>query len=146
MPARTLRLIKENVKTSARNQMMDITSRIAKYIMQNNVLEGFVNVFIPHTTAGITIQENADPDVQHDLLAKLEALVPHKESYYKHAEGNSDSHLKASMMGSSVTVQVENGRLQLGRWQGIYLMEFDGPRDREVWIRVVDLGNISGMN
>jgi len=141
MAVKTLRLIRDTIKTSARSQMVDVTAQVAECLRQNSVLTGFVNVFVPHTTAGITIQENADPDVQHDLLAKLAVLVPHKESFYRHAEGNSDSHLKASMMGSSVTVQVEDGRLQLGKWQGIYLMEFDGPREREVWIRVVDLGN-----
>jgi len=133
-------LIREEVKTSGRSQMVDITAMVAKLVRQKNMPTGFVNVFIPHTTAGITIQENADPNVQHDLLAKLEAMVPKQESYYKHAEGNSDSHLKASMMGSSVTVQIESGKLQLGQWQGIYLMEFDGPRTREVWVRLSDLG------
>lgn len=132
-------LIREEVKTTARSQMVDITQLVAKLVRQKNFAAGFVNVFVPHTTAGITIQENADPDVQHDLLAKLESLIPKNESYYKHAEGNSDSHLKASMMGSSITVQVEGGKLQLGQWQGIYLMEFDGPRTREVWIRLNDM-------
>jgi secondary thiamine-phosphate synthase enzyme len=133
-------LVRENIKTANRSQMVDITKMIAKIIRQKNMIRGYVNIFIPHTTAGITIQENADPDVQHDILAKLDAMIPKQESFYKHGEGNSDSHLKASMMGSSVTVHIEGGQLQLGQWQGIYFMEFDGPRNREVWIRLNDMG------
>ena len=89
-------------------------------------------------TAALTVNENADPDVQHDLLAKLDALVPQHESYYRHAEGNSAAHLKSSLMGFSVTVPVRNGRLHLGTWQGIYLCEFDGPRTRRVVVTFVE--------
>ena len=97
---------------------------------------GSVAVFVPHTTAGITINENADPDVVHDLLAQLDAMVPWRQPFYRHGEGNSAAHVKASMMGSSVTVFLQAGRLCLGQWQGIWFCEFDGPRMREVWVRV----------
>ncbi len=123
------------VRTTLRSQMLDITDEVARHCV--GVADGYAIVFVPHTTAGITIQENADPDVQHDLLKKLDALVPKEEAYYRHAEGNSDSHLKTAMVGNSVTVLIENGRLVLGRWQGIYLCEFDGPRTREAVVKVV---------
>lgn len=113
---------------------MDITDRIREVVAARGMAAGTVTVFVPHTTAGVTINENADPDVCHDLLEKLAHLVPHRESYYRHVEGNSDAHLKASLMGSSVRVIVKDGRLQLGTWQSIYFAEFDGPRHREVWI------------
>ena len=122
------------VQTRARSQMVDVTRQVAA-LCEPAIASGFVIVYVPHTTAGVTIQENADPDVQHDLLAKLDALVPHREAYYRHGEGNSDSHLKTAMVGNSVTVLVEDGRLVLGRWQGIYLCEFDGPRRREVIVK-----------
>ena len=95
--------------------------------------DGVVTVFVPHTTAGITINENADPDVQADMAAALDRAVPWSAGY-RHSEGNAAAHVKASMMGSSVRVIVQDGRLQLGTWQGIYFCEFDGPRSREVWI------------
>jgi secondary thiamine-phosphate synthase enzyme len=124
------------VPTQARSQMVDITRLVRKAAVPA-LSSGFVIVYVPHTTAGVTIQENADPDVQHDLLRKLDELVPKHEAYYRHAEGNSDSHLKTAMVGNSVTVLVENGQLVLGRWQGIYLCEFDGPREREVVVKRV---------
>lgn len=132
------RIIKESIQTASRSQMVEITDRVQKLLRQKQMMSGQVIIYIPHTTAAATIQENADPDVQHDLLAKLEKLVPKEESYYRHAEGNSDSHLKAAMLGNSVTVLVEGGKLQLGQWQGVYFVEFDGPREREVWIRLED--------
>jgi secondary thiamine-phosphate synthase enzyme len=134
-----LSIIHETVNTAARSQMVDITDRVAKAVQQRAVKDGFVIVFVPHTTAACTIQENADPDVQSDLLAKFEQLVPQMETYYQHDEGNSDAHVKTSMVGNSVTVLIENGRLVLGRWQGIYLVEFDGPRERRVNIKLVNL-------
>ena len=97
-------------------------------------------VYVPHTTAAVTINENADPDVKSDLLAKLSSLVPKNETYYRHGEGNSDSHLKAAMVGHTVTVLVEAGRLVLGRWQGVYFCEFDGPRQRELIIKALKFG------
>ena len=138
---RSIPIIHETVNTAARNQMLDITARIASLVQQRGMKDGYTIVFVPHTTAACTIQENADPDVQHDLLIKLEQLVPHIETYYQHDEGNSDSHVKTAMVGNSVTVLIENGRLVLGRWQAIYLMEFDGPRERRVMVKLVDLGD-----
>jgi secondary thiamine-phosphate synthase enzyme len=117
--------------------MVDITDAVQKFVSESGDLDGMAVVYVPHTTAGVTINENADPDVQHDLLAKLEQLIPQRQSYYRHAEGNSDSHLKASMMGSSAIILIDQGQLVLGRWQGIYLCEFDGPRTRQVIIKIL---------
>lgn len=121
------------VRTRSRSQMVEITEEVERAL--GDLQSGYVIVYVPHTTAGVTIQENADPDVQHDLLRKLDELVPKHEPYYRHAEGNSDSHLKTAMVGNSVTVLVDGGRLTLGQWQGIYLCEFDGPRSRQVLVR-----------
>ena len=131
----SLRLQTLTVDTTARNEMIDVTDRLRQVARSNQLLEGMLIVYVPHTTAAVTINENADPDVKSDLLAKLSALVPQRESYYQHAEGNSDSHLKAAMLGHSVTVLVEAGRLVLGRWQGVYFCEFDGPRRREMMVK-----------
>ncbi len=122
------------VKTTSRNQMVDITRRV-EAVVGGGFFDGFVIVYVPHTTAGITIQENADPDVQHDLLRKLATLVPKDEDYYQHNEGNSDSHVKTAMVGNNVQVIVEQSRLTLGQWQGVYLCEFDGPRERTVIVQ-----------
>ena len=138
---RSIPIIHETVNTAARNQMIDITTRLAGLVQQRGVKDGQLIVYVPHTTAACTIQENADPDVQGDLLAKLQNLVPHMEAYYQHDEGNSDAHVKTALVGNSVTVLIENGKLMLGRWQGIYLMEFDGPRERRVMVKIIDLGS-----
>lgn len=122
------------VVTHARCELVDITRQVQAVVRGQGMADGTVTVFVPHTTAGVTINENADPDVRQDLLEKLARLVPPGESFYRHGEGNSDAHLKASLMGASVRVLVMGGRLQLGTWQSIYLAEFDGPRSREVWI------------
>lgn len=124
------------VKTQQRHQMIDITHTIAQLVSEHGEKSGSVVAFVPHTTAGITINENADPDVVHDILLTLEALVPHRRSGYRHGEGNSDAHVKAGMMGSSVTVFYEQGNLQLGVWQGIYFCEFDGPRTRKLFVQI----------
>ena len=124
------------VKTQQRDQMIDITDRVQRLVTEAGVGDGQVIVYVPHTTAGVTINENADPDVVHDMLHQLDVMVPWRQPFYQHGEGNSASHVKASMMGSSVTVLVEGGRLQLGTWQGIWFCEFDGPRTRNVWVRV----------
>lgn len=124
------------VPTSQRDQFVEITDRVQELVTRADVKSGMVTVFVPHTTAGVTINENADPDVVHDMLLTLRRLVPKDADGYRHGEGNSDSHVKASMMGSSCQVLVENGRLALGTWQGIYLCEFDGPRRRSVWVRM----------
>jgi secondary thiamine-phosphate synthase enzyme len=134
---RTLRL-----STSSRSEMVDVTSMIKK-VLPAGFVSGFVIVYVPHTTAGVTINENADPDVKSDMLRKLETLVPKNESYYQHSEGNSDSHVKTALVGNSVLVLVENGRMVLGQWQGIYFCEFDGPRQREFHVRPVDLAGPS---
>lgn len=135
-----LPLIKQKVRTTARNEMVEVTDKLRQAAASKNMIEGMLIVYVPHTTAAVTINENADPDVKHDMLAKLEALVPKQEPYYQHGEGNSDSHVKAAMVGHSVTVLVEAGRLVLGRWQGVYFCEFDGPRERELLIKVVKFG------
>lgn len=116
---------------------MDVTAHVQDAVRQAGVRSGCVVCYVPHTTAGVTIQENADPDVAHDLLWKLEQLVPHRESGYQHGEGNSDSHIKSSLVGVSQTILVEDGRLVLGVWQAVYFAEFDGPRSRELLIRCV---------
>lgn len=126
---------KISVKTNKQNVFIDITSKINDSIQESGVLDGICTIFIPHTTAGITINENADPDVKRDMLMELGKIVPFKDGY-KHLEGNSAAHIKASMMGFSQSVIIENGKLLLGTWQGIYFCEFDGPRNREVIIRI----------
>ena len=128
----------EPVKTKQRSQIVDITDVVRQRVKKHNVRDGIAMVYVPHTTAAVTINENYDPDVKHDLLKKLDELIPKRESYYQHGEGNSDSHLKTAIVGNSATVLIEQGRLVLGQWQGIYFCEFDGPRDREVFVKVVD--------
>ena len=136
----TLPLQTHKVRTSARNEMVEVTDHLRQVVARRNIGEGMLVVYVPHTTAAVTINENADPDVKHDMLEMLSQLVPQRERYYKHAEGNSDSHVKAAMAGHSVTVLVENGRLVLGRWQGVYFCEFDGPRERELLINPIKFG------
>jgi secondary thiamine-phosphate synthase enzyme len=127
----------QTLQTHARNEMIELTAGVQRLVAQSGIVSGMAIVFVAHTTAAVTINENADPDVKTDMLRKLEALVPQNETYYLHDEGNSDSHLKASLVGHSVTVLIEAGRLQLGRWQGIYFCEFDGPRERRVLVKLV---------
>ncbi len=124
------------VTTRQRSQMVEITSRVQEIVSASGVRQGIVTVYVPHTTAGITINENADPDVVHDMLRQLDEMVPWRQPFYQHGEGNSAAHVKASMMGSSVQVLVDDGRLVLGTWQGIWFCEFDGPRTRKVIVRV----------
>jgi len=121
------------VRTDAHTAFVDITARVQEVVGKLAIRDGAVTVFVPHTTAGITINENADPDVVADLKAALDRCVPW-EGGYRHSEGNAAAHVKASLMGSSVRVLVAHGRLQLGTWQAIYLCEFDGPRQRQVWV------------
>ena len=128
------------LRTSRRNELLEVTGRVQEVVDRSGVSGGVVVVQSLHTTAALTINENADPDVRHDLLAKLEDLVPHREPFYRHDEGNSDSHLKTSFFGPSLTVVVDGGRLVLGRWQGVYLCEFDGPRERRLAVQVVAAG------
>jgi len=121
------------IKSKLREELIDITSRVAKLLPDGS---GICVLFIQHTTCGLTINENADPDVQSDMLGFLRRLIPQYEPNFKHFEHNSDAHIKSSLVGSSVTVPFEEGKLCLGRWQGIYLCEFDGPRERTVLVSV----------
>jgi len=125
-----------DVPTAQRDQMVEITNRVREALERSGVRDGRVVVYVPHTTAGVTINENADPDVVHDMLKQLDEMVPWSQPFYRHAEGNSASHVKASMMGSSATLLVQDGRLVLGTWQGVWFCEFDGPRTRKVHVAV----------
>ncbi len=125
------------VRTDQRCQLVDVTSQVQGVIREAGLKNGYVICYVPHTTAGLTIQENADPDVVHDLLWKLEQLVPQSESGYRHGEGNSDAHIKCSLVGMSQMVLVQDARLVLGTWQGIYFCEFDGPRQRRLLVKCV---------
>lgn len=124
-----------SISTSKRCELVDITSKIESALKQEKAKEGICTVFVPHTTAGITINENADPSVQRDILSELNKVIPFDDSY-THTEGNSAAHIKASLLGSSVSVIIKDGVLQLGTWQGVYFAEFDGPRSRKVWINI----------
>ncbi len=124
------------LKTSSRIQSLDITSEIRRAIAESGLKEGTTLVYVPHTTAGITINEAADPSVVSDINRKLSELIPVEESY-RHTEGNSDAHIKASLMGSSIHVIVSGGKLVLGEWQGIFFCEFDGPRTRKTLVKTI---------
>jgi secondary thiamine-phosphate synthase enzyme len=125
-----------SVKTTRRSELIDITAQVASVVEASGLAEGVAHVYVPHTTCGITINEAADPSVAADILMYLDELVPRDHPKYRHAEGNTDAHIKASFMGSSATVFIEGSRLLLGTWQGIFLGEFDGPRTRRVIVRV----------
>ena len=116
--------------------MVDITRRVTRIVVQSGVTNGHVTVYVPHTTAGVTVNENADPDVVHDILAALDAAVPWERGFYRHSEGNSSAHVKSTMVGCSTVVPVMDGRMTLGTWQGVYFCEFDGPRRRRVIVTV----------
>jgi len=122
------------VRTQQRSQMLLVTAEVERAARALGVRDGIVTVFVPHTTAGVTINENADPDVVHDMLAQLDLMAPWEQPFYRHDEGNSAAHVKASLMGASVRVPVIGGQLKLGRWQGVWFCEFDGPRTRDVWV------------
>jgi secondary thiamine-phosphate synthase enzyme len=125
-----------SVSTRSREQLVDVTREVADAVRDSGMKDGVATLFVPHTTAAITINENADPSVVADIVKGLGKLVPRAASYYRHSEGNSDSHIKASLIGPSVQVLVEGGRLVLGTWQGIYLCEFDGPRTRKLYVHL----------
>ncbi|MFC1452201.1 secondary thiamine-phosphate synthase enzyme YjbQ [Verrucomicrobiota bacterium] len=127
-------MIRFEVRTRARTEFIDVTGEVADAVKTLGVSDGAVSVFVPHTTAGITINENADPDVMADVERSLDRMVPWTGDY-RHSEGNAAAHVKAALTGSSVQVIVEDGRLQLGTWQGIYFCEYDGPRARLVWVK-----------
>lgn len=124
------------IKTGKRAEFIDVTDIVRRAVAEAGVADGVCHVFVPHTTAGITINESADPDVQRDILGALERFAP-RGAGYLHSEGNANSHIKASLMGSSVAVPVESGRLVLGTWQAIYFCEFDGPRTRSLIVKVL---------
>jgi len=125
-----------SISTKDRNQMLDITSRVRLAVEQSGITNGDVIVYCPHTTAAITINENADPDVPHDILLTLNELIPHHRAGYRHCEGNSDAHCKSSLLGCSELVLLKNKSLKLGTWQGILFCEFDGPRNRRVIVQI----------
>jgi len=124
------------VQTSSRTQLIDITSQVKAFLRSVAVSSGVIVVYVPHTTCGITINENADPSVKEDITSFLSRIIPF-DGTYSHAEGNSDAHIKSSVTGSSVTVIIESGSLILGTWQGIFLAEYDGPRKRSILIKVI---------
>ncbi len=124
------------VKTGSRVEMLDITPLVQREVARNGVSGGICVVYVPHTTAGITINEGADPDVCTDIVTTLNELVP-PHAGYRHMEGNADSHVKASLMGSSVSVIIDQGNLVLGTWQKIFFCEFDGPRTRKVLVKII---------
>lgn len=126
-----------SLQTHGRNEMLDITVQVQRALAQENIQEGLAVVYCPHTTAGITINENADPDVVRDILRRLDEVYPWHNPQDRHMEGNTAAHLKASTIGPSQTVLIHNGQLLLGRWQGIYFCEFDGPRHRTCYIKFV---------
>jgi|TARA_Y100000310_G_scaffold344384_1_gene456879 secondary thiamine-phosphate synthase enzyme len=125
------------ISTSKKQELVDITSKINDIVKKSNIKEGLCIVYCPHTTAGITINENADPDVQQDILKKLASLIPQNENY-QHSEGNSDAHIKSSLLGNEKTIIINNNELMLGTWQGIYFFEGDGPRERKVIIKIIE--------
>jgi len=130
-----VKTVQFTLQSSGRSQLIDITSQVREAVTASGIREGLCTIFIPHTTAAVTINENADPDVVRDFLYELDKIVPWQDGY-RHAEGNSAAHLKSSLIGVSKQVLIENGRLILGTWQGIYFCEFDGPRTRRVLVRI----------
>ncbi|MBP0968833.1 MAG: YjbQ family protein [Oscillospiraceae bacterium] len=124
-----------DIRTNARSEMVNITEKVRQAVRESGVTEGTCTVFVPHTTAGVTINENADPDVVRDILTELDRIVPWEDGY-RHYEGNSAAHIKSSMMGSAQQIIIEDGKLVLGTWQGIYFCEFDGPRNRKFFVKI----------
>jgi secondary thiamine-phosphate synthase enzyme len=120
------------IRTDRRRQMVDVTQKVQRALDELHAGDGLCLVWVPHTTAAVTVNENADPDVARDLVAAFEAMLPAVE--FHHAEGNSDAHLLSTLIGASLTVPVEDGRLCLGTWQGLYFVELDGPRSRRLWV------------
>jgi secondary thiamine-phosphate synthase enzyme len=128
--------MRHKIQTTKPQEFIDITNMVAAEVKNSNVQDGIAVIYVPHTTAGVTINENADPDVVRDMISTLDKTYPvHGE--YLHFEGNSHAHIKASLMGSSCTVIIQEGKLLLGTWQGIYFCEFDGPRNREFYVKII---------
>ena len=126
-----------SVSTSRRNEFVDVTGEVSEMVKESGVKEGYVHLYVPHTTAAVTINENYDPSVKSDILGKLSDVIP-AGAGYSHAEGNADSHIKASLIGNSEFIPVTGGNIDLGRWQGIFFCEFDGPRSRRMLIQVIE--------
>ena len=124
------------IQTHSKTDLLDITNEVAKQVKESKIKDGICTLFAPHTTAALTVNENADPSVREDILSELNRLVPFN-GRYRHTEGNAAAHIKSSMVGCSKSIIIENGHLLLGTWQGIYFCEFDGPRQREVWIKIM---------
>jgi secondary thiamine-phosphate synthase enzyme len=124
-----------DVKTSRRTQLVDVTAAVQQVVTESGVVSGICHLYVPHTTAGVTINENADPDVPRDIEQALDKLVP-KDAGYKHFEGNADSHIKSTLVGVSQSIEIEEGGLLLGRWQAIFFCEFDGPRARQLRVKI----------
>ncbi|HUU20879.1 MAG TPA: secondary thiamine-phosphate synthase enzyme YjbQ [Sedimentisphaerales bacterium] len=133
-----MKIVQEDfrISTKNRNRMIDITSQVRSFVSQSGITNGDAIVYCPHTTAAITINENADPSVPHDILLTLEELLPHHRPGYRHSEGNSDAHCKSSLLGCSEQILIKDKSLNLGTWQGIFFCEFDGPRSRKVIVQV----------
>jgi len=127
---------KFTIHSSDHTGLIDITQQVQAIVNKNGIKTGVCYVFIPHTTAGVTINENADPDVKTDMLMEINKVIPLSDSY-RHMEGNSAAHIKASLFGNSETIFLKDGRLQLGTWQGLFFCEFDGPRTRQVWVNLI---------
>ena len=133
-----MKIVQEDfrVSTKSRNQMIDITGQVRSFVGQSDITNGDVIVYCPHTTAAITINENADPSVPHDIHLTLEELVPNYRAGYRHSEGNSDAHCKSSLLGCSEQILIKDKSLNLGTWQGVFFCEFDGPRSRRVIVQI----------
>ena len=125
-----------SIKTFQRVEFIDITSEVETLVKKSKILEGICFLFVPHTTAGITINENSDPAVKNDMRLKINKMIPYKEEY-SHNEGNSDAHIKSSLFGSSINLIISSGKLALGMWQGIYFCEFDGPKNRNLYVKFI---------
>lgn len=128
---------KINLKTNSRSELIDVTGKVESIVSKSKTKTGVCFIFCPHTTAGLTINENADADVKRDITASLSKIVP-ENADYRHSEGNSDGHIKSSLFGSSLTIFIEQGKLALGTWQGLYFYECDGPRSREIWVKIME--------
>jgi secondary thiamine-phosphate synthase enzyme len=129
-------LFRLTVSTNSQTEFIDITRHLQELINQNKISSGICQIFIPHTTAAITINENADPAVARDILKELNKVIPFNDNYH-HMEGNSAAHIKSSLVGCSISTIIEDGKIELGTWQGIYFCEFDGPRSRKVWVKIL---------
>ena len=125
-----------NIKTFQRVEFIDITNEVENLVKKSEIAEGICLLFVPHTTAGLTINENSDPSVKNDIRLKINKMIPYKEEY-SHSEGNSDAHIKSSLFSPSLNLIISSGKLALGVWQGIYFCEFDGPRNRNLYIKFI---------